>query len=307
MAYPVKFYGHVSVHEENGHQTFVWNAGEEVTAVAYDNPIPGFKTPNTINLRLWAAKPCQEFDLEAFNTGDYVNSIIDKQKAETITSVLYPDDKTYEGKELRLKQQHFMVSATLQVSEIGPAAQDHPRMTGHACHTLPFLLAISSTHTHTHTHTHTQTNTRVDARTHAHTLTLPHPGFCTHAMRLLSSSLSPFLPSPLLISPLQDIVRRYKEDHDSFEAFPDKVALQLNDTHPTLGIPELMRILMDENEMGWTKSWEITTKVFSFTNHTVLPEALEKWPVSLMEKLLPRHMQVSLRSTRANDPRSALS
>ena len=126
-------------------------------------------------------------------------------------------------------------------------------------------------------------------------------------MRLLSSSLSPFLPSPLLISPLQDIVRRYKEDHDSFEAFPDKVALQLNDTHPTLGIPELMRILMDENEMGWTKSWEITTKVFSFTNHTVLPEALEKWPVSLMEKLLPRHMQVSLRSTRANDPRSALS
>ena len=204
VAYPVKFYGHVSVHEsQDGRQNFVWNAGEEVTAVAYDNPIPGFKTPSTINLRLWAAKPCQEFDLEAFNTGDYVSSIIDKQKAETITSVLYPDDKTFEGKELRLKQQHFMVSATLQ-----------------------------------------------------------------------------------------DIVRRYKEQHETFDAFPEKVAMQLNDTHPTLGIPELMRILMDENHLGWTRSWEITTKVFSFTNHTVLPEALEQWPVSLVEKLLPRHMQI---------------
>jgi starch phosphorylase len=204
VAYPVKFYGHVSVQEgSDGRQTFNWSAGEEVTAVAYDNPIPGFKTQSTINLRLWAAKPCQEFDLEAFNTGDYVSSIIDKQKAETITSVLYPDDKTFEGKELRLKQQHFMVSATLQ-----------------------------------------------------------------------------------------DIVRRYKEQHNTFEDFPEKVAMQLNDTHPTLGIPELMRILMDENQLGWTKSWEITTKVFSFTNHTVLPEALEQWPVNLMEKLLPRHMQI---------------
>ena len=166
VAYPVKFYGHVSVHEgEDGRQNFNWSAGEEVTAVAYDNPIPGFKTQSTINLRLWAAKPCQEFDLEAFNTGDYVSSIIDKQKAETITSVLYPDDKTFEGKELRLKQQHFMVSATLQ-----------------------------------------------------------------------------------------DIIRRYKEQHDSFEDFPEKVAMQLNDTHPTLGIPELMRILMDENQLQMDKT-----------------------------------------------------
>ena len=145
VSYPVKFYGHVSVHEtSDGKQNFVWNAGEEVTAVAYDNPIPGFRTPSTINLRLWAAKPCQEFDLEAFNTGDYVSSIIDKQKAETITSVLYPDDKTFEGKELRLKQQHFMVSATLQ-----------------------------------------------------------------------------------------DIVRRYKEQHDSFDAFPEKIAMQVSHPLPT--------------------------------------------------------------------------
>ena len=91
---------------------------------------------------------------------------------------------------------------------------------------------------------------------------------------------------------LQDIVRRYKEQHETFDAFPEKVAMQLNDTNPTLGIPELMRILMDENHLGWTRSWEITTKVFSFTNHTVLPEALEQWPVSLVEKLLPRHMQI---------------
>jgi starch phosphorylase len=203
VAYPIKFYGHVSVQEEDGRQVFKWNPGEAVTAVAYDNPIPGFHTNNTINLRLWAAKPDREFDLQAFNTGDYVQAILAKQRAETLSSVLYPDDRTYEGKELRLKQQHFFVSATIQ-----------------------------------------------------------------------------------------DVVRRYKETHDGFDQFPEKVCFQLNDTHPTIGVPELMRVLMDENKMGWTKAWDLTTKVFAFTNHTVLPEALEKWPVSLVEKLLPRHMQI---------------
>jgi len=91
---------------------------------------------------------------------------------------------------------------------------------------------------------------------------------------------------------LQDVVRRYKDRHSTFDEFPEKCAFQLNDTHPTIAVPELMRVLMDENKLGWTKSWEITTKVFSFTNHTVLPEALEKWPVTLVEKLLPRHMQI---------------
>lgn len=201
--YPINFYGHVSVHDEGGKQIFRWNPGEQVSAVAYDNPIPGFQTNNTINLRLWAAKPSKEFDLEAFNTGDYVQAILAKQRAETISSVLYPDDRTYEGKELRLKQQHFLCSATIQ-----------------------------------------------------------------------------------------DVVRRYKEKHDNFDHFADKVAFQLNDTHPTIAVPELMRVLMDENRLGWTKSWELCTKVFSFTNHTVLPEALEKWPVTLIEKLLPRHMQI---------------
>ena len=113
--YDVSYYGHVSVYQEDGRQIFKWNPGERVTAVAFDNPIPGFGTNNTINLRLWGAKPSKAFDLEAFNTGDYVQAILAKQKAETISSVLYPDDRTYKGKELRLKQQHFLCSATIQV------------------------------------------------------------------------------------------------------------------------------------------------------------------------------------------------
>jgi starch phosphorylase len=204
VQYPIKFYGHVSVANEDGKQLFKWNAGETVTAVAYDNPIPGFGTRNCINLRLWAAKPAKEFDLEAFNTGDYVAAILSKQRAETLSSVLYPDDRTYEGKELRLKQQHFFVSATIQ-----------------------------------------------------------------------------------------DVVRRYVEGHPGdWNQFADKVAFQLNDTHPTIAVAELMRQLMDDHKLGWTKSMEICNSVFAFTNHTVLPEALEKWPISLMEKLLPRHMQI---------------
>ena len=204
ISYPIKFYGHSEAHDVDGRQIFRWVSGEEVDAVAYDTPIPGWNTPNTINLRLWSAKPSREFDLESFNTGDYVQAILAKQRAETISAVLYPDDRTYQGKELRLKQQFFMVSATLQ-----------------------------------------------------------------------------------------DIIRRYLVTHDaSFDDFPEKVALQLNDTHPTIGVPELMRLLMDEHGLGWTKSWDITTRVFSFTNHTVLPEALEKWPVDLVENVLPRHMQI---------------
>jgi starch phosphorylase len=208
--YPIKFFGHVSMSRtDSGRQVFKWHSGEEVIAVAYDTPIPGWRTPNTNNLRLWSAKPAREFDLESFNTGDYVSAILSKQRAETISSVLYPDDRTYQGKELRLKQQFFMVSATLQ-----------------------------------------------------------------------------------------DILRRFKETHPDLSGdalareLPAKVALQLNDTHPTIGVPELMRLLMDEHGLGWTAAWEATTHIFSFTNHTVLPEALEKWPIELVETLLPRHMQI---------------
>ena len=202
-AYPISFYGHVSVHEVGARQAFKWNPGETVTAVAYDIPVPGFHTKNTINLRLWAAKPDREFDLQAFNTGDYVQAILSKQRAETLSSVLYPDDRTYEGKELRLKQQHFFVSSTIQ-----------------------------------------------------------------------------------------DVIRRYKETHLDWEEFTDKVAFQMNDTHPTLAIPELMRLFMDQEGLGWTKAWELVQGSCNFTNHTVLPEALEKWPIGMLEKLLPRHTQI---------------
>lgn len=203
VSYPVRFFGSVEEYTDAGRKRMRWVQGERVEAVAYDNPIPGYRTNNTINLRLWAAKPSGEFDLESFNTGDYVTGILSKQRAETISSVLYPDDRTYQGKELRLKQQHFFVSATLQ-----------------------------------------------------------------------------------------DIVRRYKDQHGNFDDFANKVAIQLNDTHPAVGVPELMRILIDDEGLDWSSAWEKVQKVFSFTNHTVLPEYLEKWPVELMQTVLPRHLQI---------------
>lgn len=203
ITYPVKFYGKVEEEVYNGKRQKIWIPGEMVEAVAYDNPIPGYGTGNTINLRLWAAKPSGESDLESFNTGDYINAIINKQRAETISSVLIPDDRSYQGKELHLKQQYFFVSASLQ-----------------------------------------------------------------------------------------DIMRRFKGFHTNIDDFPKKVALQLNDTHPSLAIPELMRMLVDEENLEWSRAWKIVKKVFSFTNHTVLPEALEKIPVELLGSLLPRHLQI---------------
>ncbi|KAL8192111.1 hypothetical protein R6Q57_028060 [Mikania cordata] len=203
VSYPVKFYGTVKEDTVNGKKCKVWIPGETVEAVAYDNPIPGYGTRNTINLRLWAAKPSDGYDIESYNTGDYINAIVNRQKAETISNVLYPDDRTYQGKELRLKQQYFFVSASLQ-----------------------------------------------------------------------------------------DIVRRFKDVHGNFDDFPDKVALQLNDTHPSISIAELMRVLLDEEHLSWKKSWHILKQVFSFTTHTVLPEALEKVPIDLFQNVLPRHLQI---------------
>ncbi|XP_020272772.1 glycogen phosphorylase 1-like isoform X2 [Asparagus officinalis] len=203
VSYAVNFYGSVEEKHFNGNKFKVWIPGETVEAVAYDNPIPGYGTRNTINLRLWAAKPNGQYDMEAFNTGDYINAVITSQRAETISSVLYPDDRSYQGKELRLKQQYFFVSASLQ-----------------------------------------------------------------------------------------DIIRRYKDSHSNFDQFPDKVALQLNDTHPSLAIPELMRVLIDEELLKWQEAWDIACKVFSFTAHTVAPDGLEKIPVELLSNLLPRHLQI---------------
>ncbi|KAL5520427.1 hypothetical protein ACEPAG_9651 [Sanghuangporus baumii] len=196
----VRFYGHAERIENN---KAIWTGGQEVVAVAYDLPIPGYHTKTTNNLRLWESKPIRGFDFNSFNAGDYERAVQASNDAETITSVLYPNDNTMVGKELRLKQQYFWTAASLS-----------------------------------------------------------------------------------------DILRRFKNLGKTFEEFPDYVAIQLNDTHPTLAIPELMRLLVDEEDVPWDLAWKIVTNTFFFTNHTVLPEALEKWPVPLLQHLLPRHMQI---------------
>jgi len=202
--YPVKFYGRVLEYPDPiGALRYRWVDTKDVMAMAYDTPVPGYKN-NTVNtLRLWSAKSTREFDLDWFNHGDYARAVEDKSQTETISRVLYPNDNFFVGKELRLKQQYFFVSASLQ-----------------------------------------------------------------------------------------DILHRYLKTHDSMAGFTDKNAIQLNDTHPAIAIPEMMRMLMDEVEMAWDDAWEITTGTFAYTNHTVLPEALEAWSVGLMAYVLPRHMQI---------------
>uniref|UniRef100_A0A383VH92 Alpha-1,4 glucan phosphorylase n=1 Tax=Tetradesmus obliquus TaxID=3088 RepID=A0A383VH92_TETOB len=182
----------------------VWTPAEKVMAVAYDNPIPGYNTTTTSNLRLWDAEPITEFDLEAFNSGDYEKAVEERERALAISAVLYPNDSTPEGKELRLKQQYFFVSASLQ-----------------------------------------------------------------------------------------DVMTRFKAVHgDNWRLFPEKACFQLNDTHPTIAVAELMRLLVDEEGLDWEAAWSITTKCVNYTNHTVMPEALEKWPVRVLAKMLPRHMEI---------------
>ncbi|TFY65313.1 hypothetical protein EVJ58_g2047 [Rhodofomes roseus] len=200
VTYDVRFYGHA---ERLDNMKAVWSGGQEVLAMAYDTMIPGYETKSTNNLRLWESKPKRGFDLNSFNAGDYERAVESSNSAAAITSVLYPNDHTTFGKELRLKQQYFWTAASLA-----------------------------------------------------------------------------------------DIMRRFKNLDKPITEFPDYVAIQLNDTHPTLAIPELMRILVDEEDVPWDLAWQITTNTFFFTNHTVLPEALEKWPVPLMSHLLPRHMQI---------------
>ncbi len=202
--YTVKFYGNVyEFIDGSGKTRHEWGDCEEVMAMAYDIPVPGYKCKSVNNLRLWTAKSSRDFDLEYFNNGNYIKAVEKKNNAENISKILYPDDTSLEGKELRLRQEYFLVSATLQ-----------------------------------------------------------------------------------------DIFRRYKNHHKSFDEFPDKVAIQLNDTHPSLAVAELMRILIDAEGLNWDKAWDITGKTINYTNHTVLPEALETWSVPFMEKLLPRHMNI---------------
>lgn len=203
--YPVKFYGTTRQTEDASGQTISeWvNTHDDVMAMAYDIPIPGYHNQTVNNLRLWGARSTREFDLGVFNEGDYVQAVGRKQESETISKVLYPNDQNMWGKELRLKQEYFFVSASLQ-----------------------------------------------------------------------------------------DIINRYKRTHATYDRFSSKVAIQLNDAHPALAIPELMRILVDEEHRPWEEAWEIVVPTFAFTNHTVLPEALEKWTVELMKRVLPRHLEI---------------
>ncbi len=198
----VHFGGHVECATIKGRQQWRWVPAEQVQGVPYDLPIVGYK--NTVNsLRLWSAKAVDEFDLADFNKGSYVAAVENKVLAENLTKVLYPNDNTMAGKELRLRQQYFFVACSLK-----------------------------------------------------------------------------------------DILRRYRQDNKSWDALPDKVFIHLNETHPALVIPELMRILIDHEGLDWDKAWDLTRRSTGYTNHTILPEALEKWPVPMMERLLPRHLQI---------------
>ncbi len=189
--------------DEDGHTHFHWIDAEEVMAMAFDTPVPGYDTNTVNNMRLWSAKATRDFNLKYFNEGNYIKAVAEKNESENLSKVLYPDDTTQMGRELRLKQQYFFVCASLQ-----------------------------------------------------------------------------------------DILRRFTKYHPRLDDLPDKVAIQLNDTHPSIAIPELMRVLLDVHHMEWDRAWNITRRTFSYTNHTLMPEALETWPVRLFEEILPRHLQI---------------
>jgi glycogen phosphorylase len=202
--YEVKFYGRVREYvDETGRFRHNWEDTQSIMAMACDTLIPGYRNDNVINMRLWAAKSTREFNLELFNVGKYISAVEDKVLSENISRVLYPSEQAQEGRELRLRQQYFFVSATLQ-----------------------------------------------------------------------------------------DIMRRFKSRAVAYERFPDMVAVQLNDTHPIIAIVELMRILVDQERLPWEDAWHICVRTFGYTNHTIMPEALETWPVRLMERVLPRHLQI---------------
>jgi glycogen phosphorylase len=200
----VKLGGHTeAVIDEKGHYRVHWLPRTTVYGTPYDTPVPGYKN-NTVNtLRLWSARAGEDFNFQVFNAGEYTQAVSNKTFSENISKVLYPNDQTPQGKELRLQQQYFFVSCSLQ-----------------------------------------------------------------------------------------DIIRLYLRQHDTFEAFPEKAAIQLNDTHPAVAIAELMRLLLDEHQLEWEEAWDVTQRTFAYTNHTLLSEALERWSVGLFGKLLPRHLEI---------------
>lgn len=205
MARVIHFYGHTEKcnGDSNNEHRKKWVGTQDVLAMPYDTPIPGFRTNNVNTLRLWSSQSLYGFNLHSFNSGDYINANLEASLTENITKVLYPNDNNYEGKELRLKQQYLLVSATLQ-----------------------------------------------------------------------------------------DIIDKVKYSGQDVRRLDELAAIQLNDTHPAIAIPELMRILIDCENLGWDEAWKICTNTFNYTNHTLMSEALERWPVAMLEKLLPRHLEI---------------
>jgi starch phosphorylase len=214
--------------------------GEDVMAMAYDIPVPGYGTATVNNLRLWAAKSSRDFNLQYFNEGNdignYIKAVEDKNNSENLSKVLYPDDTTAMGRELRFRQEYFFVSASIQ---------DIIRR---------YLLNRQKS----------------------------------------DINKLPEKVAPQVSTSIQDIIQRYLANHQKSDInkLPEKVAIQLNDTHPAMAIPEMMRILLDYVGLSWKEAWEMSMQIFAYTNHTLLPEALETWPVSLFERLLPRHLQI---------------
>ena len=206
ITYPVHFGGWVEHTQANGVDRALWRPSAEVAAKAFDMVIPGSGTTKVSTLRLWKAAAPAHIDLNAFNTGDYARAASAKNEYENISWVLYPNDSTPAGRELRLRQEYFFVAASLQ-----------------------------------------------------------------------------------------DLVKRHLTEHGTLANLADKVAIHLNDTHPAIGVAELMRLLCDEHAMPWAAAWALCGRVFSYTNHTLMPEALETWPVALMQQVLPRHLEIIFR------------
>ena len=197
--FSIDFGGHIYFEDKK----CIWNPAEKVTALAYDQMIPGYKNDSASTLRLWSAHGGEVFDLAEFNRGDHLAAVATRSANQNLSRVLYPDDSTWNGRELRLRQEYFLVSASLQ-----------------------------------------------------------------------------------------DILRRHFRTHGTLDNLADKVAIHLNDTHPALAIPELMRILIDLHGYSWQNAWDVTRRIFSYTCHTLMSEALETWPVEMMAKILPRHLQM---------------
>ena len=199
FSYTIRYGGRL----ETNNGFALWVGTDDVLATAYDSGVPGHELRSVVTMRLWSARASGGVNLDAFNRGDYIQAVEAKNKSENVTRVLYPDDRTDVGRELRLRQEYFFVSASLQ-----------------------------------------------------------------------------------------DILRRYLKNHSGFEQLADKVAIHLNDTHPALAVPELMRLLIDDYRMDWDAAWGLCTRIFSYTNHTLMEEALETWPVQMLTRVLPRHMGI---------------